>query len=257
MKLSRSIEAQIEALHGLRKLVEKTADNLRPSESLDEEAVAQRRWQIMLGILTLDAARSMERLAKAAEVRTCIILARCIYEYRIRSAYYLKHPDDALRQYRLVPSRHYKDMQKLPSSNADAEAALAANYLEWRKNAENPDDKARVPAVARMAYDLAPPGERLKDANGTEYAQEEGAAYGIPSWYVHGQAPIILELFDDWEDPTNWRFYKDVRVMRLETILRGTNGFLAVYLKTLREAFNMDIAPVKRAFGKAWNAPVD
>jgi hypothetical protein len=103
-----------------------------------------------------DVAHSFERLPRGNEVRGCIILSRCLYEYRIRSAYFLKHPVKALSLFQTARKRHYWDHRRLPDAR---EAEMAQNYLDWYKTADLTDENAGVPGVVDMAVDLAEPNE--------------------------------------------------------------------------------------------------
>ncbi len=81
--MNDEITGNIEVLREMRVLVKQTVDALPPaagSRPSDEE-IAQRRWQMHLGVLMADVIRSFERLAEANEIRGCIILSRCLYEY--------------------------------------------------------------------------------------------------------------------------------------------------------------------------------
>lgn len=248
--MSAELEDHIGILHKVRRLAEKTTDSLKPENpaELDAQAIAQRRWQIHLGVLMIDVLRSMEKLARAKESRSCVILGRSVYEYQLRSEWCLKHPDKALALFETIPKRHYTDMQRLPPLDPQTEVAMASSYLEWRKSADLSDENMGVPGVVTMSLDLARPEDKLQDATGRQYVNAETIANAIPSWYVHGNPQLIYELFDDWTNPENWHFSKELRVMRLPSIIRGAIGSGCVYLANLRRAFGMDDSEVKNLY---------
>jgi hypothetical protein len=249
-------ERLLDILRRMRRHIEKTTDALVPSGEilkLDEEEQAQRRWQIHLGVLLTDATRSLEKLAKANEIRMCVVLSRCIYEYCLSSQYYAKHRDKALALYRTVPKRHYYDMQKLAPLDAASEAEMSANYMEWLKSSGVPEKDMRIPGVPEMAADLADPSEVLKDFKNVPYVQDETMANAVPSWYVHGRPQLIMELFDAWDDPMNWRYFKEVRIIRRSSIIRSVIGGTGVYLIKLRRAYGMEVESVQKTFREAWD----
>ncbi len=251
---ANEVAANIAILRKLRRLVEMTTDALAPADpsKLDDEEIAQRRWQIHLGVLMTDVARSFEKLAKGNEIRGCIILSRCMYEYRIRSAYLLKHRERALAVFQTARKRHYWDLQRLPPLDDAREAEMAHDYLDWYKTADLTDENMGLPGVVDMAVDLAEPGEVRVDPNKRKYVHDEGTSYTLPSWYVHGGPQLIIELFDDWTDPLNWRYYKEVQSLSLTAALQAALEHAAAYLIVLRPAFGLDVAPAKKLFHEAW-----
>jgi hypothetical protein len=252
--MNNDLAPNIEVVRKLRRLIEKTTDALPPRtpSALSAEEIAQRRWQIHLGILMHDATRSLEKLAKANELRGCIILSRCLYEYRVRSAYYLKHPDIALTLYQSARSRQYWDLQRLPPLDVATEIEMANNYLAWYKTADLTDENLGLPGVVKMAVDLAEPQDVRTDPKGQKYVHDEATSYTIPSWYVHGGPQLIVDLFDDWTDPGNWRIHKQPRIVLFVTIVRAAIEHCTAYLVKVREVFDMDVAPATRLFQEGW-----
>jgi hypothetical protein len=248
------LEATVEVVRKLRRLLEKTTDALPPANpsALSADEMAQRRWQIHLGVLMHDAARSIEKLAKANELRGCIILSRCLYEYRIRSAYYMKHPDIALKLYRSARSRHYWDLQRLPPLDVATEIEMANDYLQWYKTSDASDENLGLPGVVAMAVDLAEPNDVLTDPKGKKYVHEEATSYTIPSWFVHGGPQLIVDLFDDWEDPANWRIHRETRMVLFVTIVRAAIEHLVAFLIAVRHEFGMDETRVRQLFTEAF-----
>ncbi len=239
--------ALVHILRKLRSLVEQTTDQLAPANpaDLDDEEAAQRRWQIHLGVLMTDALRSTEKLAKGNEVRGCIILSRCIYEYRILSEWCFRNRNKALRLYRTARMRHHWDIERLPPLNDGSDVALAHNYLQWLTTANLSGPNLGIPNLVDMSYELAPPQDRKTDHTGRKYVHGETSSNAIPSWYVHGRPQLIVELFDDWDDRLNWRYYKEVRVLRLTLVVLSDIGWASSYVAIVRREYGMDDTPAK------------
>ena len=67
-----------------------------------------------------------------------------------------------------------------------------------------------------------------------------------------------MDLFEDWTDPTNWRYYKETRMALQVNILRAAIEHTAMYLIQVRKAFGMDVTPALQLFNTAFkNAGFD
>ncbi len=169
----------------------------------------------------------------------------------------MKHRDKALALFKTARKRHFWDLQRLPALDDATEANMNRDYLEWYKTADTTDENMGLPGVVKMAVDLAEPEDVRRDAKG-EYVQNEATSYTIPSWYVHGGPQLMVDLFDDWTDPDNWRYYKETRMALQVTVLRGAIEHAAMFLIAVRKEFGMDVAPAWQLFNKAFkNAGFD
>lgn len=196
-------------------------ERLKPAGPLGKRELADRRWQIYLLVLSAEAVRGFVALLKAKEYRSALILARCVFEYRINAEYFIQNRPAAYRQLRLVPARIHADLSKLKAPDQQTEITLISQYLEWRRTAgELADDTHGDIGAFQMWQTIAT--DKQTDSEGKAYSPEFVHKYGLPSWNVHADAAIMPDVFPGWNDIHDWRA-RDSTVLfeHLGTVLSG------------------------------------
>ncbi len=219
-------------------------ERLRPHKFKSKRDVVERRWQILLLTLSADAVRGFITMLKARNHRSAIILARSIFEYRIKSEYFLANRKEAYRQYRLIPKRVHADLSKLPAPDDAAAAELVNMYLEWRRTAGRlADDYAGGVGVSKMFLTIA--GDKRHTSDGIEYSPEFIDKYGIPSWTVHADAAAIAQVFLFWNSDDNWMIGEASLFEQLGAASQVMHT-LFDHLRAVRIHYNMDVEPLER-----------
>jgi hypothetical protein len=240
--------AHVDALKRASGLLRETIPMLVPSSDVSHREVALRRWGILLATLTCDLAGALCRLVPTNDVRAGLVLARSIYEYNIKMRYFFQHPAAAKDQYATLIARHYRQISKLPSVDPEADSVLAAEYLKWKRTAGDKTEYSGNRTLSKMAIDLAMPEERLQDQSGIEYTQDFVTGYGIPSMYVHCEAPLIRDLFPAWEDDKDWTISPvPLLTPNFLTITRVCAGVILVSALVMRKHVGTDLDPLRDA----------
>jgi len=181
---------------------------------------------------------------KAHNHRSAVILARSIFEYRIKSEYFLANRKEAYRQYRMIPKRVHADLSKLPAPDDAAAAELVNRYLEWRRTAGLlADDNAGDIGAAKMFLTIAT--DKRRASEGSEYSPEFIDKYGIPSWTVHADAAAIAQVFPLWNSDDNWTINEPALLEQLGTASQVLHT-LFDHLRAVRIHHKMEVESLKR-----------
>jgi hypothetical protein len=176
---------------------------LKPTNRLGKREIAERRWQIYLLVLSADTVRGFVALLKSQQYRAAVILARCIFEYRIKAEYLTQNRREAYRQFNLIPARIHADLSKLKAPDQQSEIALVSHYLEWRRTAGKfADDFQGDMGASKMWSAITT--DKKTDSDGKDYSPTFVHKYGIPSWSVHADAASMPDVFPGWNDAHDW-----------------------------------------------------
>jgi hypothetical protein len=191
---------------------------------------AKSRWVIYLGVLLIKAAEGVDALARVKNVRAMIILARSMFEYQQKAEYFLSHRKEAFEQYGSIGARKHAALSKLQHRNPNSVARLTADYLEWKRTSGSRNERSGNVALSTMHLKNTKPSEIKVDKDGTEYTTEFQTLYGVPSLFVHGEPPLMPEVFRDMNDDSDWSFREDVTYFDVLSIVNGVNADLMKFI---------------------------
>jgi|ERR1035437_215370 hypothetical protein len=233
-------------------LIEKAVDVLTPETGtpLSRRDVAARRCELQLAVLTVNVSVSVLLLCEAGDARGAYILLRSIYEYRVKAAYFRKHPKIAFEQYKSIQARLHAHLSKLNHPTPGITAIVEADLREWRKTAGARDEYSGSVQFTKMAMDLADDAQKKKDKRGHEYTADNQTLYGIASLYAHGDVSLMHEVFPNWRDDSDWTIDESRANVSTSTVLFGLNSILALYLKELGSAYGLDVTAIHGIMGR-------
>jgi hypothetical protein len=226
--------------------VDDAIEHLKPAEFTSKRDIAERRWQIYLLVLSGDAVRGVAALLRAKEYRAAVVLARTIFEYRIKAEYLIKNRKEAYRQFRLLPKKVYTDLSKLSAPSDVDQANLVNMYLEWRRTAGILAEEYQGDiGASKMA--LAVLEDTKTDGDGKEYSPEFIHKYGIPSWTVHADAAGMAEVLPGFNNDHDWSIragaipYEHFSTVALEVLHTVFD-----HLRAVRIAYDLDYEPLEK-----------
>jgi len=226
--------------------IDDAIEHLKPATFISKRDIAERRWQIYLLVMSGDATRGVASLLRAEEYRCAVVLARCIFEYRIKAEYLLKNRKEAYRQFNLLPKKVYSDLSKLSASSDVDRANLVNMYLEWCRTAGTLADEYQGDiGASKMAMAILE--DKKQDSDGREYSPEFVHKYGIPSWTVHADAAGMAEVLPGFKDDQDWSIgagaipYEHFTTVALEVL-----HTLFDHLRAVRIQYGLDYEPLQR-----------
>ena len=247
-------KASLEEMLGL---LESTIEQVRTLKELapGKRDVAVRRWVLMLGAMMLNVARSVGRLADSGDVAAIYILNRSIYEYKIKTLYFLKDSKTrrlAHEQYMTTATAYIQGLKRLPTMTEELSAQMDALQNAWFESGGKEDPYSGARGVTTMALELASPDEILTLNDRDKYTHDLSVSYHIPSWFVHGSAPLIGEFFSNLNDDSDWTLNNiPSNHTNVLPLLRSTISYLFVYMHAVRRHYRLAendlVLPIKRA----------
>lgn len=245
-------------LEQMLRLLEQTLEAVRTYKSKAPEArrdIALRRWAMALGALMLNAGRSISRLIETDDLVSIMILSRSMYEYRLKTQYFLKNNATrrlAFDQFMTIVTSFVQGLRRLRTVTEDIDAKLTASYDAWVAAGGKEDPYSGKRAVTTMALDLAKPNEILTDKNGDRYTHELTTSYHIPSWFSHGTATVIGEFFPKWYDDADMTFQiTPLHHNSVEVYIRGVISEIVQYLFVVRKRYSLEMFSLKLAIERS------
>ena len=187
-------------------------ESQKPADTSKKER-AKSRWQIYLGLSLAQTGAAVATLAKSGNARSMLILTRSMFEFQQKAKYFLTNAGEASEQLESNFARKYSRLAKLEHPNPGVTVALAANYLEWKKDNPNITEFSGNVRFLRMHLANAKKSQIKVDSNGNEYTAEYTTGYGVPSDYAHCEPPLIGEVFADLNDDLNWKLREDYTIL--------------------------------------------
>jgi hypothetical protein len=245
-----------EAFEKMLGLVLSTVKSLKDQQksSTAKKDVALRRWAMYLGLLMVNVGKSVARLIDTEDVTAIAILCRSIYEYRVKTEFFLhdaKTQELALQQYLTIPTAYRRQLKRMPTTTDEIEKQLDAMFEAWIKQGGAKDIYSGSKGLTKMALALAGKKEILKDENGEEYTHALAVSYGHPSWFAHGDAPLIAEFFPEWMKDDNWDYVEEPSSSGALSTIRGSIGDVFTYLVHVRRHYDIPLIPVQVAMRRA------
>jgi hypothetical protein len=239
--------------------VDQTLKLLPPKQALSKKDAVLLRWVMTMGVMILNVGRSISRLIDTEDAVSIIILSRCLYEYRIKTRYFLKDANSrrtAFDQFRTTVSAYIDALKKLPTLTATVDAQLTRAQEAWIKAGGKDELFTGKIGPTSMAIALAEPADVLRDEDGNKYTYELRTFYNVPSWFVHGSPPLIAEFFERWlpeeRDVADFNisttplYHNDINHM-----IRGVIADLYMYLGTVRTYYKIEVFSVRLAVDRA------
>jgi len=225
--------------------IDDAIEQLSQAKPTSKREVADRRWQVYLLVLSGDALRGVAALLRAKEYRCAVILARSIFEYRIKAEYLLKNRKEAYRQFNLLPKKIYADLGRLPAPNVMDQAQLVNLYLEWRRTAGTLADETRRD-IGAFQMAMAILEDQNTDSEGNAYSPEFVDKYGIPSWTVHADAAGIAEVLPGFKDDHDWSIRRGaIAFEHFSTVALEVLHTVYDHLRVVRIEFDLDFGPLQ------------
>jgi hypothetical protein len=242
------------SLDEMLQLLEHTLKLVRAYKPKAPEArrdIALRRWAMTLGALMLNVGRSISRLIDTDDVVTVMILSRSMYEYRLKTQYFLKDNQTrrlAFDQFMTIVTAFVQGLRRLPTITEDIDDRLTASHNAWIASGGKEDPYSGKRAVTTMAIELAQPGEVLKDDKGNEYTHQLTTSYHIPSWFAHGSAPVVGEFFPKWYDDADMTFQTTpLHHNSVLVYIRGVISEIFQYIFLVRKRYDIEMFSLKQA----------
>jgi hypothetical protein len=106
-----------------------------------------------------------------------------------------------------------------------------------------------------MALDLAAPSDVLVDRDG-KYTYELRTSYILPSWFVHGSAPLITEFYERWQPHQlgldDWSLSKTpINHDDVLPSVRRAIAHLCMYIRVVRLSYGIPFEDVMPAVERA------
>jgi hypothetical protein len=240
-------------------LIATTLKTLPPKTTLAKKDAVLLRWVMTLGALMLNVGRSISRMIETDDAVSITILARCMFEYRVKTRFFLKDATTrrlAYDQFMTTVTAYTEALKKLPPLAPNQDAMLDAAQDAWLKAGGKADKFSGKRGVTAMATDLADPNDVFTDEEGNKYTHELRTFYNTPSWYVHAEAPLIAEFFAKWQPDSasgdhfvisETPLYHD----DIFTTVRGCIADMYMYLGTVRTYYNIPMTDVQLANERA------
>jgi hypothetical protein len=248
-----------ESLDEMLRLVQDTLKALKPIVAEAKKDAILRRWVMTLGVMMLNVGRSISRLIETDDAVSIMILGRSLYEYRIKTVFFLK--DKATRrlaydQYMTTVTAYIEALNKLPTTTADLKAKLDAAQGAWIEAGGKADIQFGKWGTTSMATSLAKPADVFQDGNGIKYTHELRTFYNTPSWFVHGAPGLIAEFFEKWQPHEQGveDFNLSERPLNHNDVphnVRGCIADLCMYLYVVRDHYKIQKFDLKLASDKA------
>jgi hypothetical protein len=250
--------AHKESLDEMLRLVDQTLDALKPTEVLSKKDAVLRRWVICLGVLMLNVGRSISRLVETEDVISIIVLCRCLYEYRIKTQFFLKGPKTrriAFKQFMTTVTALVNALRSLPTLTTEVDSQLTRANDAWIAAGGEQDTFTAKWSVTAMALDLAAPSDVLVDRDG-KYTYELRTSYILPSWFVHGSAPLITEFYERWQPHQlgldDWSLSKTpINHDDVLPSVRRAIAHLCMYIRVVRLSYGIPFEDVMPAVERA------
>lgn len=212
-----------------------TFEKERPGRPKRDKIVS--RWQMYLGTMTVKAAEGIADLAPTRNVRAMTILMRAVYEYQTKAEYFLTHGDKAELQFLTIPARKYAVLSKMARITPGSQAMLDKAYQEWKSTAGDLTEKSGNVSFTDIALATAAAEKVKTDSKGTRYTEAFMTMYPTSSWYAHGEAPLIEEVFRNLKDEPDWNLTEDYSSFDALSVLGAVNSSLSKYVVKVCSAY--------------------
>lgn len=190
--------------------------------------------------------RGAVALLYAKEYRSAVILARSIFEYRIKAEYFLKKRREAYRQFRLTVRRIHTDLSKLSPPDEASAAHLENAYLDWHRTAGVLANDFMGDIGASQMW-LAVAEDVRIDSDGKPYSPEFIHKYGIPSWTVHADSAGMAEVFPGFNDDSDWKIREgSVLFDHFSAVALEVLHSIYDHLRCVRIKYKLDFHPLEQ-----------